>query len=95
LKTIYDRLLMIIENEDISIAAFERNIGVGRNSISSAIRNQSSIGHEVLSKICKHYPQYNIDRKWKRFALYQGYRNVGENEKTPQDLGVQSNIIIP
>jgi hypothetical protein len=52
---------MIIEKEDISIAAFERNIGVGRNSISSAIRNQSSIGHEVLSKICKHYPQYNID----------------------------------
>ncbi|MFL2577070.1 MAG: hypothetical protein ACJ0QE_00005 [Flavobacteriaceae bacterium] len=61
MRNIYDRLLMIIENEDISIAAFERNIGVGRNSISSAIRNQSSIGHEVLSKICKHYPQYNID----------------------------------
>jgi len=44
-----------------SIASFERNIGVGRNSISSAIRNRSAIAHEVISKTCKHYPQYNID----------------------------------
>jgi transcriptional regulator with XRE-family HTH domain len=61
LNTIYDRLLLIIENENISVAAFERKIGVGRNSLSSALRNKSSISHPLLAQICKHYPQYSID----------------------------------
>lgn len=59
--TIYDRLLLIIEIENTSIAAFERKISVGRNSLSSALRNKSSIGHTLLAQICKHYPQYSID----------------------------------
>ncbi len=49
--TIYDRLLLIIETENTSVAAFERKIGVGRNSLSSALRNKSSIGHTLLAKI--------------------------------------------
>ena len=61
MTTIYDRLLLIIENENTSEAAFERKIGVGRNSLSSALRNKSSIGHTLLAQICKHYPQYSID----------------------------------
>ena len=61
MTTIYDRLLFIIENENTSVAAFERKIGVGRNSLSSALRNKSSIGHTLLAQICKHYPQYSID----------------------------------
>ena len=47
--TIYDRLLLIIEIENTSIAAFERKIGVGKNSLSSALRNKSSIGHTLLA----------------------------------------------
>ena len=43
------------------MAAFERKIRVGRNIISSAIRRKSSISHEVLYKICFHYPQYTSD----------------------------------
>ena len=61
MTTIYDRLLMIIKNENISVAAFERKIGVGRNSLSSALRNKSSISHILLAQISKHYPQYSID----------------------------------
>ncbi|MEK9604517.1 MAG: helix-turn-helix transcriptional regulator [Flavobacteriaceae bacterium] len=61
MATIYSRISTIIENENISVAAFERKIGVGRNSISSAIRNKSSISHTVLHNICQHYPQYSID----------------------------------
>lgn len=60
--TIYERLTSIIENENISVAAFERKIEVGRNTISSALRNKSSISHIVLSQICKHYSQYSADR---------------------------------
>ena len=52
---------MITENEDISVAAFERKINVGRNIISSAIRNKSTISHIVLQNICEHYPQYSSD----------------------------------
>lgn len=52
---------MIIKNENISVAAFERKIGVGRNSLSSALRNKSSISHILLAQISKHYPQYSID----------------------------------
>ena len=61
MTTIYDRLLMIIKNENISVAAFERKIGVGRNSLSSVLRNKSSISHILLAQISKHYPQYSID----------------------------------
>lgn len=52
---------MIIKNENISVAAFERKIGVGRNSLSSVLRNKSSISHILLAQISKHYPQYSID----------------------------------
>ena len=61
LTTIYDRLVFILENENLSVAAFERKIEMGRNSISSALRNKSSISHIVLTQICKHYSQYSAD----------------------------------
>ncbi len=59
---IYDRSILIIENENTSVEAFERKIGVGKNSLSSALRNKSSIGNTLLIKICKHYPQSSIYR---------------------------------
>lgn len=59
--TIYERLSFIIQNEGVSVAAFERKIGVGRNSISSALRKKSSITHSVIQSICDHYPQYSSD----------------------------------
>jgi hypothetical protein len=52
---------LIIENESTQLAAFERKIGVGRNSFSSALSNKSSISHILLAQICKHFPQYSID----------------------------------
>lgn len=61
MTSIHDRLLLIIENENMSVAAFERKIGVGRNSLSAALRKKSSISHVLLAQICKHYPQYSID----------------------------------
>jgi hypothetical protein len=58
---IYDRLIKITENENISLAAFESKLGVGRNSNSSAIRNKSSISHTVLASISSKYPKYSVD----------------------------------
>jgi len=61
LGSIHKRLFYIIENEGLSIAAFERKIGAGRNSISSALRNKSSISHSIIENICINYPQYTSD----------------------------------
>ena len=61
LTSIHDRLLTVIKNENLSIAAFERRIDVGRNSISTAIRNNSAVGHQVLFNISKEFPKYSLD----------------------------------
>ncbi len=61
MSTIYDRLVYIIENENMSVAAFERRIGVGRNSISTALRKKCTISHVVLQNITHHFPQYSVD----------------------------------
>ena len=61
MNSIHSRILEIIENENLSIAAFERRIDVGRNSISTAIRNKSAIGHQVLFNISKEFPKYSLD----------------------------------
>ena len=61
LTSIHDRLLTVIKNENLSIAAFKRKIDVGRNSISTAIRNNSAEGHQVLFNISKEFPKYSLD----------------------------------
>ena len=48
---IHNRIDYIIDSERLSISAFERQIGVGRNSISTSLRKKSSISHEVIKKI--------------------------------------------
>ena len=47
---IHNRIEHIIDSERLSISAFERQIGVGRNSISTSLRKKSSISHEVIKK---------------------------------------------
>ena len=58
---------IIIAKERLSIAAFERHIGVGRNSLSTSLRKKSSISHEVITKIFDHFPRLLIrmDSFWK------------------------------
>ena len=48
-------------NENISISKFERIIGVGQNSVSTFLRRESSIGHNVLQGICAHFREYSIE----------------------------------
>ena len=58
---IHNRIEYIIDSERLSISAFERQIGVGRNSISTSLRKKSSITHEVIKKIHIHFPNYSVD----------------------------------
>lgn len=58
---IHDRLRKIIKDEGLSISEFERMIGVGKNSVSTCLRRQSSISHHVLIGINKNFPNYSIE----------------------------------
>jgi hypothetical protein len=61
MKNIQDRIEHIILREKLSIAAFERMIGVGRNSLSTSLRKQSAISHMVITKNFEHFPRYSLD----------------------------------
>ena len=58
---IHNRIEYIIDSDRLSISAFERQIGVGRNSISTSLRKKSSISHEVIKKIHIYFPNYSVD----------------------------------
>ena len=47
---VHNRTEHIIDSERLSISAFECQIGVGRNSISTSLRKKSSISHEVIKE---------------------------------------------
>ncbi len=63
---IHERIRKIIELEDCSIASFERKIDVGRNSISSSLRLNSDISHEVIEKIISTFPHYGVEWFFKK-----------------------------
>ena len=76
MMNIHNRIEYIILQEKLSIAAFERQIGVGRNSLSTSLRKQSAISHEVITKIFEHFPRYSID--WILFG-----------NKKPEDIEIE------
>lgn len=59
--TIHDRLRQILSEKNLSISKFERIIGAGQNSVSTCLRRQSSVGHEVLIGVAKNFPEYSLD----------------------------------
>ena len=73
---IHDRIEYIILQEKLSIATFERHIWVGRNFLSTSLRKQSAISHEVIIKIFEHYPKYSLD--WILFG-----------NKKPEDIEIE------
>lgn len=76
MMNIHDRIEHIIAREKLSIAAFERQIGVGRNSLSSFLRKQSAISHEVITKIYAHFPRYSL--QW-----------ILSGNKEPEDVEIE------
>lgn len=73
---IHDRIEYIILQEKLSIAAFERQIGVSRNSLSTSLRKQSVISHEVIIKIFENFPIYSLE--WMFFG-----------NKKPEDIEIE------
>lgn len=48
-------------DKKISISKFERTIGVGQNSVSSCLRRESSVSHEVLLGVKVNFPEHSLD----------------------------------
>lgn len=61
MDSIHNRLKKMLLNENISISKFERIIGVGQNSVSTCLRREPSISHNVLQGICAHFAEYSIE----------------------------------
>lgn len=57
---IHTRLRQLILKENISVAKFEQEIGVGKNTISAILRMESSISHHILQKIHKRYGGFSV-----------------------------------
>ena len=58
--SIHIRVRQLLLRENVSVAAFERKIGVGKRTISYILNNESSISHEILEKIRNNYPDYSL-----------------------------------
>ena len=50
---IFKRLRIIINEQDISISRFEKEIGVGNNTFCTILRKESGISQIILEKIKK------------------------------------------
>ena len=48
-------------DKKISISKFERTIGVGQNSVSSCLRRESSVSHEVLLGVKVNFSEHSLD----------------------------------
>lgn len=48
---IHTRLRQLIAKEQISVSQFEREIGVGKNTIATLLRKESAISHVILEKV--------------------------------------------
>ena len=80
MMNIHKRTEYIILQEKLSVAAFECQIGVGRNSFSTLLRKQSTISHEIITKIFDHFRRYSLD--WILF------RN-----KKPEDIEIENYLL--
>jgi hypothetical protein len=84
---IFKRLRTIINEQDVSVSRFEKEIVVGTNTISTILRKESGISHIILGKIKNRYPQYSIC--W----LVAGEEN-NDNSKMIQQIKCEINALL-
>jgi len=62
MESISERVKKIIDYKKLSVLKFEKNIDTGNNSIGTAIRRNSNLSGNILSKILNVYPE--ISPSW-------------------------------
>jgi transcriptional regulator with XRE-family HTH domain len=81
---IFKRLRIIINEQDISISRFEKEIGVGNNTISTILRKESGISPNLAKKICDACPE--IDYKWLLTGLGEMLNNIEVDNSTTNKI---------
>lgn len=56
-----NRLKLFIDHKGISLNAFDKSINAGNGYTGRQIKNQASIGSDILEKIFSTYPDLNIN----------------------------------
>jgi hypothetical protein len=58
---IYDRISLILNNENLTLSEFDRKIGVKVGYTSQVLKKKSRIPHTIIIKICNNFPQYSCE----------------------------------
>lgn len=80
---ILERLKEYIDYRGISVAAFERSIGMANASFGKSLKNKGAIGTDKLEKILSIYPE--ISPVW----LMTGEGDMLKTKRTPENLQAQ------
>lgn len=80
---ILERLKEYIDYRGISVAAFERSIGMANASFGKSLKNKGAIGTDKLEKILRTYPE--ISPAW----LLTGIGEMIITKRTPENPPVQ------
>lgn len=80
---ILERLKEYIDYRGISVAAFERSIGMANASFGKSLKNKGAIGTDKLEKILSTYPE--ISPVW----LMTGEGDMLKTKRTPENLQAQ------
>lgn len=59
METFFDRLSQLIDNENLSVRKFEREISATQGLIAKAIARDTNVGSDIVCRIVEKFPQYN------------------------------------
>ena len=62
MNTLSDRITLLIESKDLSMASFERELGLKRNSISQILRRNTEIKADIVAKILETFS--DVSAEW-------------------------------
>lgn len=80
-----ERIKQFIDNQEISIRAFEIAIGFSNGAFASQLKNNKSIGHDKIENILNVYP--NLDANWLLKGSGKMFLEVEEKQHFLNDPG--------
>ena len=84
MESINNRIQKLLTEKGISASEFSNKINVQRSSISHIINGRNKPSLEIVTKICKVYPDVKLD--WLIFG-----KNYESNSPTPDSKNTQRN----
>ena len=92
MKSFFDRITEITNNEGINITTLEQRIGASQGVLSRAKRNNTSISVEWIMKILENYPKYNAN--WLLKGRGEMIENRGGGDEAEVTFLREKNILL-